>query len=67
MTYLANDVLNRTNNYIKKTFERTFTLNEARVVDFNYYFKNIYKDNQLILAFDWITKGVSTQFFKSQT
>mgnify|MGYP006898468124 CR=1 FL=1 len=39
----------------------------GRVVDFDYYFKNIYRDNQLILAFDWITKGVSNQFMKSQT
>lgn len=37
------------------------------MVDFDYYFKNIYKDNKLILAFDWITKGVSSQFMKTQT
>ena len=62
----ATDISARTREYVRSIFAKVEERKGSQDVGFDYYYKYIYKDNQFISAFEFITRGVAN-FFITKT
>jgi hypothetical protein len=64
----ASEIIKRTDEYVEGLFAHVpLTPGKEKEVTFDYYYKHIYKDNQFISAFDFITQGVANFFINKTT
>lgn len=64
----ASEIVARTDEYVEGLFANVpVDRDKEQVVTFDYYHKYIYRDNQFVSAFDFITQGVADFFVHKTT